>query len=86
MVTLPDKKEGRYFIEYYSGDGTHKLAIDGKENQWMISSGNDCRIKDDNGYAESHNIADNDLFTVETAGEECIVLSEPVIQRRCNIQ
>lgn len=83
MVTLPDKKEGRYFIEYYSGDGTHKLAIDGKENQWMISSGNDCRIKDDNGYAESHNIADNDLFTVETAGEECIVLSEPVIQRRC---
>ncbi len=84
MITLPDKKEGRYFIEYYKDDGQkHTIAIDGKENSWMISSGMHCRIKEEKGYSGAHVIEDNDLFSVEIDGEECIILSEPVVQEKC---
>lgn len=84
MVTLPDKKEGRYFIEYYKKDGEKlDLAIDGKENRWIVASGMHCRIKEGSGYADAHTIEDNDLFMVEIDGEECTVLSETVMQQRC---
>lgn len=67
MITLPDKKEGRYFIEYYKDDGQkHTIAIDGKENSWMISSGMHCRIKEKKGYSGAHVIEDNDLFPLRS--------------------
>ena len=84
MIILPDKKEGRYGIEYYTNSGkTEILNIEGSEDAWRVSSNAECRIKEDGKSVQTHIINDNDVFMAETEGEECIVLSEPVVQKRC---
>ncbi len=84
MIILPDKKEGRYGIEYYTNSGkTEILNIEGSEDAWRVSSNAECRIKEDGKSVQTHIINDNDVFMAETEGEECIVLSEPVVQERC---
>jgi len=84
MITLPDKKEGYYLLEYYTNDGTREyLNIEGSGNRWNIYSDSRIKIVEDGNQLKSRTIGDNDVFSVMLLEEECIILSEPVQKQRC---
>ncbi len=87
MITLPDKKEGYYNIEYFNKDGEKgSINIEGSCNEWRIYSTDKYRLTSDkknNDEKESHTISENDIFEIYVEGEECIILSEPVVRQRC---
>lgn len=86
MITLPDKKEGYYNIDYFNQNGEKgSINIEGSCNEWKIFSTEKYTLtpKNSSEKKESHTICENDVFDIYVEGEECIVLSEPVIEKRC---
>ncbi len=84
MITLPEKKDGFYSIEYKDKYGDkRKIDIEGTADRWEIFSCNRYTVMENEEKVKSHVIGENDIFTIMVDEEECIMLSEPVIKERC---
>lgn len=78
-ITLPDKKEGRYFLNYYTKNNVRQTVnIDGVGNEWVISRDAFIRIKNDTIEENKHILKERDLFILESDEEEYIIFVEPV--------
>lgn len=83
-ITLPDKKEGRYYLEYYTKDNKkHTVNIDGIGNEWVINRDSFIRIKNESIDESKHILKEKDLFILESDEEEYIIFVEPVEKEKC---
>ncbi len=83
MITLPDKKEGRYYI--LSHDGEQNIIIDGVSDSWKVSliSGyilaNQSSVSEDEIKCKSLTVQDDsDVLELNIRNEKCTLIFEPV--------
>ena len=78
-TVLPDKKTGHYKIRHSIPDLTEDIIIDGINQRWIISSGEQYQIADDAGnLLPRAEIGDEDVLTLMVSGMKCTLIIEPI--------
>ncbi len=78
-TVLPDKKTGHYKIRHSIPDLTEDIIIDGINQRWIISGGEQYQIIDDEGNALPRaEIGDEDVLSLRVNGMKCTLIIEPI--------
>lgn len=82
-TVLPDKKTGHYKIRHSIPNLTEDIIIDGINQRWMITGGEQYQIIDENGTILPRVEIDNeDVLTLMVNGMECTLIIDTICDEK----